>query len=70
MDTLLIPQELADMLQVPLQTLGQWRYLGRGPAYIKVGRHVRYRSVEVEQWLDRHTAGTDAPDLRRYHHGR
>ncbi|MGW6258785.1 helix-turn-helix transcriptional regulator [Streptomyces sp. NPDC055085] len=46
------PPELADHLGVPLATIRQWRYLGRGPRSTKVGRHVRYRWTDVEAWLD------------------
>lgn len=44
--------EVADYLRVPLRTLEQWACKGRGPAYTRVGRHVRYRWEDVEAWLD------------------
>lgn len=31
--------------------LDQWAYLGKGPSYIKVGKHRRYRPADVEEWL-------------------
>jgi hypothetical protein len=31
--------------------LRQWRYLGEGPRYLKVGATVRYRVHDVEAWL-------------------
>ena len=40
---------------VPEPTLAQWRYLRTGPGHIKVGRHVRYRSADVDAWLAAHT---------------
>ncbi|MGW2566901.1 helix-turn-helix transcriptional regulator [Streptomyces sp. NPDC001537] len=46
------PEEVADFLGLPIATLAQWRYLGKGPRSIKVGRHVRYRWADVERWLD------------------
>lgn len=49
---LMSPQELADYLGVPLGTVYQWNHHGTGPKPISVGRHVRYRHAEVEQWLD------------------
>jgi hypothetical protein len=58
MERLLTPDEVADALQVPAATLPQWRYLGRGPKYIKVGRHVRYRVVDLDRWLDEQSIGT------------
>lgn len=64
MERLLTPDEVADTLQVPAATLPQWRYLGRGPKYIKVGRHVRYRVVDLERWLDEQSIGTEQ-GLRR-----
>lgn len=56
------PVEVGEYLGgIPVRTLGQWRYLGKGPRWIKVGRHVRYRWSDVEAWLDEQTAkGHDA----------
>ena len=45
------PEEVADFLGVPAKTLAQWRYLGHGPRFHKVGRFVRYRWADVEKWL-------------------
>jgi excisionase family DNA binding protein len=59
-ETLLSPTDLAAELQVPEPTLRQWRYLGRGPAYVKVGRHVRYRRSDVEAWLEAGAVVTEA----------
>lgn len=45
--------EVADFLrEVPKHTLEQWRSQGKGPKYLKVGRHVRYRWSDVNAWLD------------------
>lgn len=49
---LVSPAELADFLGLPERTIGQWRYLSKGPKSIKVGRHVRYRWADIELWLD------------------
>ena len=52
MDSQLItPPELGTELGVPERTLAQWRYRGIGPAYLKIGRHVRYDRREVDAWL-------------------
>jgi excisionase family DNA binding protein len=45
------PQEVAEDLHVSTSTLAQWRWLGRGPAWIKVGRHVRYPRAQYRTWL-------------------
>src|SRR6266851_5180248 len=46
-------EEVAGYLGVPVKTLFQWRYKGVGPRGLRVGRHVRYRSNDVEAWLQR-----------------
>lgn len=38
---------LAARLGVSRSTLQSWRYAGRGPRFIKLGRLVRYRSTDV-----------------------
>ena len=39
---LLTPEEAAALLRVTPATLGYWRKQKRGPAYVKIGRRVRY----------------------------
>jgi excisionase family DNA binding protein len=56
-DRLLWPKQVAEMLGVPIGTLANWRYQARGPAFVKVGRHVRYRRSDVAAWIDRHVVG-------------
>lgn len=34
--------------------LRAWRRQGRGPAYIRVGRSVRYRISDLDEWLGAH----------------
>jgi len=47
----LVPAELSATLTIPESTLAKWRYEGTGPAYIRVGKHVRYPAEEVERWI-------------------
>jgi excisionase family DNA binding protein len=49
------PEELSEYLGVPVNTLYQWRHRGIGPKALKVGRHLRYRWADVEEWLDAQT---------------
>jgi excisionase family DNA binding protein len=51
-ERLLSPHEVAAFLGVPLQTIYRWRYRHEGPLGYRVGRHVRYRAADVEQWLE------------------
>lgn len=50
---LLTPAQVGQYLGVPLGTLANWRYQGRGPAFIRFGRHVRYRATDIAVWVDR-----------------
>jgi excisionase family DNA binding protein len=52
MEDLLKDHEAAGYLKVPVGTLANWRYQGKGPRFVKVGRHVRYRRSDVEAWLE------------------
>jgi predicted DNA-binding transcriptional regulator AlpA len=44
------PQDLADRLGIPLNTVYYWRNTGQGPKGFRVGKHVRWRLEEVEAW--------------------
>ena len=41
----------AEFLGVSPTTLPRWRWSGIGPAYLKIGRSIRYRRVDLEAWL-------------------
>lgn len=51
---LMTPTEVSNYLQVPARTLAQWRAVNKqaGPKFFKVGRHVRYRWLDVLDWLE------------------
>ena len=51
-DQFMTPDELAELLRVPVATLYAWRHKGIGPPAIRVGRHLRYRGSDVEKWLE------------------
>lgn len=51
---LLSTDEVARLLVVPVATLYTWRYKGTGPKAFKVGKHLRYRLVDVLAWLEDH----------------
>ncbi|MGH2597650.1 MAG: helix-turn-helix domain-containing protein [Actinomycetota bacterium] len=59
------PVEVADYLRVPLRTIYRWRYAGEGPPALRVGRHLRFRWSDVEEWL-----GTSGPSERALRTGR
>lgn len=52
---LVTPDVLAKKLGKSKAALAQWRYLGLGPKFVKLGRNVRYRATDVDAWLDAQT---------------
>jgi hypothetical protein len=58
-DHLVDQAQVAERLDVATGTLAGWRCRGIGPPYIQVGARgrVRYRTEDVDAWLDAHTHG-------------
>lgn len=48
----LISKELATRWGVRESTLGQWRWFGKGPPFLKLGTLVLYRMKEIERFED------------------
>lgn len=46
------PDDVASYFGVPVQTVYQWRHKNYGPPCRKVGRHLRYKPEEVENWFN------------------
>jgi len=44
----LTPEILANRWSINPNTLSQWRWNGRGPLFVKIGRRVLYRLEDVE----------------------
>lgn len=38
--------------KIPLRTFQYLRAQGRGPLYVKLGRHVFYRPADLEAWVE------------------
>lgn len=49
---LLMPATVAKQLAVSERTLKSWRDDGHGPRHVKIGGRIRYRRVDVEQYID------------------
>ncbi len=56
MAPLLTPDDVSQYLGVPPGTLANWRYQGHGPAFVRLGRHVRYRAGDVDEWINSQVA--------------
>lgn len=51
-ETLLSEEEVAIKLKLAVRTLRNWRWLGQGPPYLKLGgRSVRYSNDAVLSWV-------------------
>ncbi len=46
----LTPEDLAKRWCVPTCTLEQWRWTGKGPQFVKIGRRVRYVLEDIESF--------------------
>ncbi|HZJ06752.1 MAG TPA: helix-turn-helix domain-containing protein [Nocardioidaceae bacterium] len=53
---LLTPEDVSDLLGIPVKTLANWRSERVGPLPLRIGCHVRYRSSDVEAWLSERVA--------------
>ena len=52
MTKLLTPEETANFLNISVKLLNEWRYNQKvNLPYLKIGRLVRYRLVDLEEWL-------------------
>lgn len=51
-DRLVDVRELANYLGVPVATLYQWRHRREGPPGFRVGKHLRYRWTDIEEWIE------------------
>jgi predicted DNA-binding transcriptional regulator AlpA len=47
-------KEVAALIGFAVQSLRNWRFLGREPGYIKMGRSVRYQLKDVLEWMESH----------------
>jgi hypothetical protein len=54
-DPLLTEVAAAKFLNVSTRTLQSWRMKDQGPAYIKVGRAIRYRSDDLLAYVEANT---------------
>lgn len=46
--------ELATLLDLSETTIVMWRWYGKGPDYVKMGRRVAYPKAETNQWAIDH----------------
>ena len=59
---LLNSREAAYRLGLKTNTLEGWRLKGFGPKFIKVGRNVRYRISDLDEWLESRERNSTSED--------
>jgi hypothetical protein len=54
-DALLTEGDAADFLRLSVRTLQAWRIRVTGPAFVQVGRAIRYRRRDLIVWIEANT---------------
>lgn len=66
--SLLSEKQAAGVLGLSIRTLQSWRLRGGGPMFVKAGRAVRYRTADLERWVEERrresTSGTGSHEQR------
>jgi hypothetical protein len=57
---LLNEHEAADLLNLSVKTLRQWRLTGRGPGYVKLQAAVRYSQSDLADFIESGRRGSTA----------
>lgn len=69
-EPLIEPEDLAKRWKVTPLTLAQWRWTGRGPRFVKMGRNTFYREKDIdayeEEKAQRSTSANPSLSLRNY----
>ena len=45
-------KEVADLLGVSPNTLKHWRWVGKGPRYVKLVSKIAYRRCDLDEWIN------------------
>jgi predicted DNA-binding transcriptional regulator AlpA len=53
-DRMLKPEEVGVKLGVDVKTLTNWRYMQKGPKYVRMGKYIRYWLSEILRWSKEH----------------
>lgn len=60
-DRYLTPDDIAEMFDVPKETVYQWRRKRSGPPGFRIGKHIRYDPADVRTYVtQRKSADQDA----------
>jgi predicted site-specific integrase-resolvase len=56
----LTPDQVAERYQISPDSLKEWRYKGRGPKFLRIGKRVRYREADLLRWEQEQEAAARA----------
>lgn len=56
--TVMTELQAAQYLNIPNNTLRNWRTISRGPRYTKNGKIIRYRREDLDNWLRKNAVMT------------
>ncbi|MEU0662016.1 helix-turn-helix domain-containing protein [Streptomyces lavendulocolor] len=59
-DRYLTPDDIAELFEVPKETVYQWRKKRTGPPGFRVGKHIRYDPAAVQRWACERMAADSA----------
>ena len=52
MDILLTEHQAAKQMALTPSTLRKWRWLGKGPSFVKIGSAIRYEPRAIKAFID------------------
>jgi excisionase family DNA binding protein len=61
----LTESEAAVRLGLKVATLRAWRHQGRGPAYVRLGRAIRYLAIDVDEFIQSNRHHPRPPAVRQ-----
>jgi excisionase family DNA binding protein len=59
------PREAAEYLRGSPSTLAKWRVYGGGPTFCRLGRAIRYRQSDLDEFMNRSAAHSTSDADRR-----
>ncbi|KUL64770.1 DNA-binding protein [Streptomyces violaceusniger] len=59
-DRYLTPDDIAELFEVPLETVYQWRKKRIGPPGFRIGKHLRYDPTDVHHYVRDRKAAPEA----------
>ena len=60
---LIASEDLARMLNILPTTLREWRRMGKGPDYLRLGKRAYYRQKDVDAWIEEQLVFTNRSEL-------